>query len=214
MDFVAAPPVAPQLTTAAPALVLSVHTLIDTGRSKLWVVPGYSPDLLPQLSMLPLEFEPPITMMGRSCNQRRNIGFYSDTSAGYKYSGQISRSIPHTELTKWLLDGVNSSLGTKFNGILINQYADGTKYIGAHSDDESALDKTGLSRVAGISFGSTRTFRIRNRSTKQIVLDYQWQSGTLLVMEGDFQKEFTHEIPVQKTVLGQRISVTFRHHTS
>jgi alkylated DNA repair dioxygenase AlkB len=147
--------------------------------------------------------------------RRRNIGFFSDESAGYKYSGQMSASIPLSQapIIKTLLDGVNVSLNTKFNGILVNQYTDGTKYIGAHSDDESALDKTS-NRVASISFGSTRTFRVRDKATKQVVLDYPQASGTLLIMEGQFQKQFTHEVPIQKTVPGERISVTFRHHTS
>lgn len=37
-------------------------------------------------------------------------------------------------------------------------------------------------------------------------------SGCLFVMDGDFQKEFTHEIPAQKKVTEMRISLTFRKH--
>lgn len=97
---------------------------------------------------------------------------------------------------------------------LAQHYTGGTKCIGSHSDDESALDKSGASRVVSISFGATRTFRIRNKATEEIVLDYPQASGTLLVMEGEFQNQFTHEVPVQKRVNEERISVTFRHHTS
>ena len=39
-------------------------------------------------------------------------------------------------------------------------------------------------------------------------------NGDILHMGGDFQKEFTHEIPVQKRITGSRISFTFRYHTS
>jgi hypothetical protein len=34
--------------------------LIDTGVSRLWVIPGYYPDVLPYLQQLPLQFEPPV----------------------------------------------------------------------------------------------------------------------------------------------------------
>jgi len=57
-----------------------------------------------------------------------------------------------------------------------------------------------------------RKFRIRDKSTKKIVLDYDHQPGTLLVMSGEFQKQFTHEIPIQKKIKDERISITFRHH--
>lgn len=115
-------------------------------------------------------------------------------------------------LLQHLLPGVNQSLGTHFNGILVNHYINGEKYIGAHSDDERGLDKGGRNMVAGIAFGAIRKFRIRNKQTKAIVLDYPHTPGTLIVMEGDFQKEFTHEIPIEKKVKEERISVTFRHH--
>ena len=38
-------------------------------------------------------------------------------------------------------------------------------------------------------------------------------SYSMLQMGGDFQKEFTHEIPIEKKVKEPRISFTFRKHT-
>lgn len=195
-------------------IMIQPDVLIDTGRSKLWVAKGYSPDFFSQLKQVPLYEEPPIMVMGRECKQRRNVGFFSDESAGYKYSGQIMKSFPLSQapILEKLLPLVNSSLGTSFNGILVNSYINGEKYLSAHSDDERGLDKGGRNMVVGISYGATRTFRIRNKQTKAIVFDYQQEPGTLLVMEGDFQKEFTHEIPIQKKIKDERISITFRHH--
>ena len=66
--------------------------------------------------------------------------------------------------------------------------------------------------VATISYGATRKFRIRNKQTKQIVLDYPLETGTLLIMQGEFQSEFTHEIPKELTIHNPRISITFRRH--
>lgn len=188
--------------------------LINTGKSLLWVVPGFSPNIFDELNNLLFEHEPQIIVFGKPANQHRDIGFFSDESIGYRYSGQIIKSQPLSTapILQKLLPLTNQALGTNFNGILVNRYVDGTKSIGAHSDDEKALDKSGRKMVASIAYGATRKFRIRDRTTKKIVLDYPHQSGTLLIMEGEFQKEFTHEIPEEKKIHESRISVTFRHH--
>ena len=109
-----------------------------------------------------------------------------------------------------LLELVNSIFNTEYNGILVNKYKTGEDYISAHSDDETNLDKCG---VVAISYGATRKFRIREKNTKKKVGDYPMVSYSMLQMGGDFQKEFTHEIPIEKKVKESRISFTFRKHT-
>lgn len=189
--------------------------LIDTGKSRLWIIDNYGPNLFDQLQTIPLYEEPPIMILGKQCRQRRNVGFFSDESKGYKYSGQFMPSFPLSSapVLQQFLPALNQSLGTTFNGILVNRYINGEKYLSAHSDDESGLDKGGRCMVAGIAYGTVRTFRIRDKKTNNIVLDYPHTPCTLLVMEGQFQKEFKHEIPIQKNVKEERISITFRHHT-
>jgi alkylated DNA repair dioxygenase AlkB len=71
------------------------------------------------------------------------------------------------------------------------------------------LDKSG---VVAISYGATRKFRIRDKITKEIVVDIPTLSNNIMHMGGDFQKEFTHEIPIEKTVKDARYSFTFRNH--
>ncbi len=196
--------------------MLTPTVLIDNGRSQLWAIENYTQDLYPYLQQLTLLEEPPIMVRGRQCHQRRNIGFYSDESIGYEYSNQMipSQSLSGAPIMKWLLTEVNKSLGTKFNGILVNQYINGEKYLSAHSDNENGLDKTGRNMVAALCYGpGVRTFRIRDKVTNNIVLDYQHQPRTLLIMEGQFQSDYQHEIPIQKKVKEERISLTFRHHT-
>jgi alkylated DNA repair dioxygenase AlkB len=53
---------------------------------------------------------------------------------------------------------------------------------------------------------------LRKKEEKGFV-DVQTRHGQLLVMEGDFQKEYTHEIPVQKKVKIPRLSLTARYHS-
>ena len=42
----------------------------------------------------------PIKVFGKPAIQHRSIGFFSDTSIGYKYSGQLAKSIPLTDSLK------------------------------------------------------------------------------------------------------------------
>jgi alkylated DNA repair dioxygenase AlkB len=191
-----------------------MQVLINTGSSRLWTIPSYTTDFYPALQNVFAYHEPPILVRGQQMSQRRDVAFYSDTSRGYQYSGQFMPSLPftHAPILGWLLSEVNRSLGSNFNGILLNRYRDGEKYLSAHSDDEKGLDKE-RKLVVGLAYGAVRTFRIRNKASKQIVLDIPHQPCMLIAMEGNFQQEFTHEIPKQKKVGEERISLTFRHHT-
>ena len=108
-----------------------------------------------------------------------------------------------------LLDIVNSIFSTQFNGILVNKYMDGNDYIGAHSDDETGLDTVG---VISISYGAERIFRIRKKETKQHICDEPTTHCSIIHMGGNFQKLYTHEIPIQKKIKEPRISFTFRKH--
>lgn len=153
---------------------------------------------------------PPVVVFGKPCSQNRNVGFFSDDSVGYRYSGKLMASQPLPMWMKELMESVNHKLQTKFNGILINHYESGEDYIGAHRDDESGLDPTNMA-VAAISFGAVRKFRIRDNERK-IVADVPTEHGSLMVMMGDFQKKFTHEVPVEKKIKEPRWSITFRHH--
>jgi alkylated DNA repair dioxygenase AlkB len=156
-----------------------------------------------------LEEKPEIIIFGKKCKQQRNIGFFSDKSIGYKYSKKFMESKPLTNNMSELLEIVNNIIGAQFNGILVNKYMDGNDYIGAHSDDETGLDCVG---VISISYGAERIFRIREKKTKQHVCDELTSHCSILHMGGNFQKLYTHEIPIQKKIKEPRISFTFRKH--
>jgi alkylated DNA repair dioxygenase AlkB len=162
-------------------------------------------DIEPQL-----EERPEIIIYGKKCKQQRNVGFFSDKSIGYKYSKQMMKSISLSKSMTELLVLINSTIGAEFNGILVNKYMDGCDYISAHSDDETGLDAIG---VVAISYGAERIFRIRDKETKEIMCDENTTHCSILHMGGNFQKLYTHEIPIQKKIKEPRISFTFRKHT-
>ena len=156
-----------------------------------------------------LESNLPIVIYGKECIQHRSIGFFSNKSIGYKYSKKLLKSKPLSDNLWVLLEQINRKFKSDYNGILINKYLDGSEYIGKHSDDESALSNAG---VVAISSGTPRTFRVRCKKTGEIIKDIITQSDQILIMGGDFQKEFTHEIPIEKKVNKPRYSLTFRKH--
>ena len=153
--------------------------------------------------------KPPIQLYGKIVHQQRDIGFFSDKSIGYYYSGQLAKAKPLQKNSAELMKIINDRFGTNYNGILVNKYQDGNNYIGDHSDDEKNLDNGG---VISISYGAVRKFRIRDKSTKKIIMDIPTLSNSIIHMGGYFQKEFTHGIPVEKKVKGMRYSLTFRKH--
>ena len=156
-----------------------------------------------------LDEYPPIKIYGKICHQRRCIGFFSNKSIGYQYSGQMASSKPMTSGLTQLLKLVNKEFNAEFNGILINKYKNGSDYISAHSDDERNLDNIG---VVAISYGATRKFRIRDKKTREKIIDIPMTSGLIIKMDGDFQKKYTHEVPIERRVKEERISFTFRKH--
>ena len=165
-------------------------------------------NLLNYVDKLDIETRPEIVVYGKICKQNRDVGFFSDESHGYKYSGRIMKSQKLTPLLKNILNRVNATLNTNFNGILINRYNDGNDNIGAHLDDESTLCNN---TVASISLGSSRIFRVKNKKTSEKI-DIDVHHGQLLVMAGTMQKYYTHEIPKQLKIRHKRISLTFRMH--
>ena len=188
-----------------------MQEVINEGNSLMRKFPGFVTSEVEELTKeLKLEERPPVVVFGKPARQNRNVGFFSDESIGYRYSGTIMKSQPLPGWLKELMARVNETLETNFNGVLVNHYTSGEDYIGAHSDDEKSLGNG--SKVAMISFGAVRKFRIRSKETKKIVIDVPTTPMALFTMEGDFQKKFTHEIPVEKKIKEQRWSLTFRRH--
>ena len=140
----------------------------------------------------------------------------------YRFSGVLHPTAPLPSVLEPLLQWANEKIlaselpsAPTFNQALVNFYDCGLHYIGRHSDDETQL--VARSPIFSASFGQERVFRIRRKGTSgtgEIVKDIPMKDGSFIVMCGDMQKEFTHEIPkvagAKGEALGGRINVTFR----
>ena len=123
----------------------------------------------------------------------------------YQYANVSWPSRPLSGEVGELTNRVMQLAGAEFNGVLINGYRDGQDSMGWHRDNEPEIDTTS---IASLSLGATRTFKIRDRRSKQ-VLDVDLGHGDLLVME-HLQDAHEHSVPKRKKVSAPRMNFTFR----
>ena len=103
---------------------------------------------------------------------------------------------------------VESMTKSSFNAALLNLYRDGNDSVGWHSDREVKYSPNPL--IASLSLGAPRKFMIKNKETKKEIM-FVLESGDLLLMKKDFQKNWLHSVPKMPTADGPRINITFRH---
>lgn len=140
-------------------------------------------------------------------NPRFDLSFGRD----YTFSRSNHIALPVPDTLQPLLDYINGLGYGEFNQMLINYYRNGHDYIGSHPDNVKQL--VPLSPILSLSLGATRKFRIRDMN-KKIIKDIDLNHGDILVMCGNMQKEFKHEIVKVQGEKGKkirrRINITFR----
>ena len=149
-----------------------------------------------------------LRLFGRELQAPRLSCWIGDRDATYVYSGARFVPAPWTPTVARLRDELATRWRLSFNSVLANLYRDGRDTVGWHSDDEPELGARPL--IASASFGATRTFRLRSRSTRAPALSLDLAHGSLLVMAGDTQALYQHALPRRIGVAQPRINLTFR----
>ena len=153
--------------------------------------------------------EESIVLFGRRMLQPRLLAWYGDSEAVYRYSGVRHVPLPWTGDLAMLRERVEALCGVRFNSVLANLYRDHRDSMGLHADDEAELGERPV--IASLSLGEERAFRFRYRHGRdREALRLVLPSGSLLVMAGDTQKNWKHELPKQARPCGPRINLTFR----
>lgn len=146
-------------------------------------------------------------MYGRTVKFPRLTAWYGNIDKPYSFSGI---TLQPKEWNKELLaikDKIESICDEKFNSVLLNLYRDGSDSISWHTDAEKELGRNPV--IVSVNFGSERTFQLRHMETKQRI-DIPLSHGSLLIMQGELQHFWQHQVPKTKTVKTQRINLTFR----
>jgi len=81
--------------------------------------------------------------------------------------------------------------------------------MGWHRDNERVHGLQPL--IISISFGATRLFKFRHYQQKDIVKKLKLNSGSLLIMQGDTQNNWSHSLPKSLRINEPRINLTFRN---
>lgn len=150
----------------------------------------------------------PIWMFGKQVMQPRLTALYGNPDQPYAYSGISMTPLPFTPLLNEILDKIQKLTHLEFTHVLCNFYRDGNDSMGWHRDNEPVLGKN--PGIASLTFGATRIFQVRHYESKNHKLDIPLSHGSLLMMTGESQHYWEHQLPKTKKVNDPRINLTFR----
>jgi len=149
-----------------------------------------------------------IKIFGKTYKQPRLTALYGDEGKSYSYSNITMYPKPMTPLLKEIKSKIERVAQTTFNTVLLNLYRDGNDSNGWHSDNEKALGKNPV--IASVSLGAKRSFKLKHRGGKELNHKIFLDHGSLLLMEGETQHHWLHELPKSKKITEPRINLTFR----
>jgi alkylated DNA repair dioxygenase AlkB len=97
----------------------------------------------------------------------------------------------------------------KFNAVLLNLYRNGNDGVAWHSDKTASTNKN--MNIASVTFGETRLFRLRHKFLKDIPqIEIPLHHGTFLLMAGNTNSYWEHQVPKTAREVLPRINLTFR----
>jgi len=149
-----------------------------------------------------------IEMYGKSHPLPRLTAWYGDKNKSYTYSGITMTPLPWTKELLKVRREIEVFSQQEFNSVLLNYYRSGDDSVSWHSDDEDELGE--LPVIGSVSFGGLRRFRFRNKEDNTQTHTYELEKGSLLLMKGNTQKYWEHEVPKTKKKVPGRINLTFR----
>lgn len=147
-----------------------------------------------------------ITVFGKTHPQPRLTALYGDKT--YSYSNITMTPIPFTETLYNIKMIVETITKESFNICLLNLYRNGNDSNGWHSDNEKSLGNNPI--IASLSLGATRAFHLKHKSNKNLKYKLPLTHNSLLVMKGETQHYWKHQIPKTKNMVTERINITFR----
>jgi len=149
-----------------------------------------------------------IKVFGKVYAQPRLTALYGTNQKSYSYSS--IEMIPHA-LTPTLANLkriIDETCQANFTTLLLNYYRDGKDSNGWHADNEKELGKNPM--IASLSFGQERFFHLKHRTNKTLKHKLLLQHGSLLLMKGETQQHWLHQIPKTAKQIQGRINITFR----
>lgn len=148
-----------------------------------------------------------INLFGKTHAIPRLEAFFATENKTYSYSGKTLQTHPFTTELLTLKSKIEAISQEQFNCVLVNLYRNGQDSNGWHADNEPELGKNPV--IASLSLGATRRFDLRHNLTNE-KLSFNLTNGSLLLMMGEMQHFWKHQIAKTKKVDAARINLTFR----
>lgn len=149
-----------------------------------------------------------IKIFGKTYPQPRLTALYATNEKPYSYSNITMKPNKLTSELQQIKRDVEKVCQHEFTTVLLNLYRNGNDSNGWHADNEKALGTNPV--IASLSFGSTRAFHFKHRTIKEETYKLDLEPGSLLIMKGEMQHFWLHQIPKTKKHVNERINLTFR----
>ena len=149
-----------------------------------------------------------IKIFGKTHQIPRLQSWYADNGIEYTYSGKKLKRHNWNETLIEIKGEIEKITSFKFNSVLANLYRDGNDSMGLHADDEKELGINPV--IASLSLGESRDLYFKHKNIKKS-LNIPQKNGQLIVMHGETQKYWKHEIKKTKKLKKPRINLTFRN---
>lgn len=149
-----------------------------------------------------------ITVFGKSHPQPRLTALFGNEGKPYSYSNIVMHPHKWNPTLMFIKNEVETLCNENFTTVLLNLYRNGQDSNGWHADNEKELGRNPF--IASVSLGAERMFHLQHNSIKEANVKLALEHGSLLIMKGETQHFWKHQIPKTAKPVGQRINLTFR----
>lgn len=149
-----------------------------------------------------------IKVFGKVYAQPRLTALYANNDKPYSYSNITMQPHTFTKELQLIKEKIETISQCSFTTCLLNLYRDGKDSNGWHADNEKELGKNPV--IASISLGAPRYFHLKHNTIPDQKHKLLLEHGSLLLMQGETQHFWKHQIPKTAKPIGERINLTFR----
>jgi len=149
-----------------------------------------------------------IKVFGKEYLQPRLTSLYSTNGKPYSYANITMHPHPFSKELLALKTKVEKVSNTHFTTCLLNLYRDGKDSNGWHADNEKELGIHPI--IASVTLGQERYFHLKHRTHKNWKHKLLLKHGSLLIMKGETQEYWLHQVPKTAKPVKERINLTFR----
>ncbi|WP_395045322.1 alpha-ketoglutarate-dependent dioxygenase AlkB family protein [Flavobacterium sp.] len=149
-----------------------------------------------------------ITVYGKTHKQPRLTALFGNEGKPYSYSNIIMQPSSWNVILMHIKLEIEEVCNENFTTVLLNLYRDGKDSNGWHADNEKELGRNPV--IASVSFGAERIFHLQHNTIPTEKLKITLKNGSLLIMKGETQHFWKHQIPKTLKKIEPRINLTFR----